>query len=186
MLVAEFDLSEVVSFWGGVASLVAIAITLISGLIALYRMLSRSTQAELERLEKAQKELGERTKAATTQGKRLDLFIYQESIFSHLRFRLIILEISFATVAIVGVMFLVFVFTLDRNADYAIDHLVPFLSNWRDHYLIIYSVSVGLVLFGMVDTSRRLRRERKRLNALSTTFISELGKIVEAKLPIEE
>src|ERR1022692_4553988 len=159
MLLPEMNLFDAVSFWGGVASLLAIAIALVSGLIAIYRMLSRSTQAEFERLEKAKKELAVRTKGATTQGKRMDLFIYQQSIFSSLRFRIITLEISVATLNIVGMLILIFVATLDRNADYAVDRLFPFGNNWGDYYSIIFFTSVVVVLIPIVDTRRRLRRQ---------------------------
>ena len=173
---------EQISFWGGVASIVALLITLGGGAYFLYSKLKNWNSIELAQLESAQKQIQNRTRAATTQGKRMDLFMYHQSLFSSLRFRLLTLEVATASAHIMSLMiFFVFV-TLDRNAQYAIDELFPF-ANWRNNYGLHLAVFTLFMTATNAYARNLLMRQRRRLNVLSSSFIRELQDVVEEKIP---
>ena len=179
MLLAETDWIQTISFWGGIASIVALLMTLGGGVFALYSRLNKWNQAELDKLQQAQNEIANRTKSATTQGRRMDLFIYQQSMFSSLRFRLTLLEIAVSTSHVIGLILLFWIATLDLNADYALDHIAPSGSSWRNHYPLLAAGTFVFVIFLNVDSRRRLRNQRHKVTALSNTFVDELEELLE-------
>ena len=179
MLLAQTDWMQTVSFWGGIASIAALALTLVGGVIALYSRLNKWNQKEFEKLQQAQNEIANRTKSATTQGRRMDLFIYQQSMFSSLRFRLTLLEIAVSTSHVIGIVLLIWIATLDLNADYALDHIAPSGSSWRNHYPLLFASTLVFIIFVNVDSRRRLRAQRRKVTALSSTFIDELEGLLE-------
>ena len=92
MTLADIDFTNLVSFWGGIASIVTICVT---ASVLVWKTIRKRIDAYIEKLNGALKQITARASAATTQGRRMDLFAYQQSIFSSLRFELVMTEIGY-------------------------------------------------------------------------------------------
>ena len=156
MLIAEIDWHTFVSFWGSIASIVGLSVT--AAAVAWSKIRKRIRRG-IGRLENAQRKIVDKTTAAKTQGRRMDLFIYQQSIFSSLRFELIMCEICYWALYV-----LMLTSTLQAMS-------VP------PPRIILPIAAIGaLIVIGFFHF--RLFKERVKIKVLSDTFIEELEKFL--------
>ena len=164
-----------VSFYGGLASMVALLITLASAAYFYIKSLRAKHRAQMERLAQLKAEINKRIEAATTQGRRQDLFIYYQSVFSNRRFALTIYEIQVCAVHVVSVVvFLVWplniLVVINLTSDWP-------NWNWGKGPFLTVVVLLTYVGFGYVNgLARQLaNREQREYESLAKTFCEGLN-----------
>ena len=167
-------IEQFVSFWGGVASLIALAMSLLAAFFGLYRWGRKRRDAEIQELFLLKESIATRARAATTQGRRSDLFFYYQSLLSHRRFSHVVREVQVATLHIVSVVLLVPLLLNDQNADYYIDKITPpsaWIKSFFPYLTVIY---ILVTISGNWLLRYQLTMERRRLRAASSGLTDEL------------
>ncbi len=170
---------EAISFWGGIASIVALCITAVTGFVVLYRKGKAQRERELDELADLHKTMADRTKQATTQGKRQDLFAYHQSLFTRQRFNHVIWEIQISAYHIGSLMIFIVLYSLDANADYLADRAFGRFQAFRDHFGVSIFLFGLLLLVPNLLLRRRVNSSRRRLNVASLGLTDELAKFID-------
>ena len=169
-------ITETVSFWGGVASIIALLVAIFGGFLWLYRRGQAARDREFKNLESIANSIAERTKKATTQGKRVDLYIYYESLFSQLRYSQLIWEIQITAFHIIcAMLFLTSANVLPSGSLSSSTTLETWIhaNPWASRTLF----AMYLIIFNLLMRIR-INSQRRRLNALWLGFIKQLEGIV--------
>ncbi|MCG9732384.1 hypothetical protein L1D44_21720, partial [Shewanella sp. Isolate13] len=78
------ELVQVISLWGGIASILALFGSLAGAFWVIIKKARLRNEEEEKKIELLRSNFSSRAKSATTQGKRMDLFIYHQTLFSSL------------------------------------------------------------------------------------------------------
>ena len=168
------NLNQFVSFWGGIASLVALALTLAGGFFAFLRWGHKRREAEFAKLAELRNTIADRARSATTQGKRVDLFVYYQSLLSNRRFSHTVREIQAATIHVISCAFAVVFLLKESDATYFSDQFLPPPAFMRDNYQYIMPVQLGILFVLNVLIRSKLAKEHRRLRHSAKGLTDEL------------
>lgn len=172
------SLTQFISFWGGIASIVALIITIVGGFWVMLKKFKERYKKELELLNDFRLAIAERAKAATTQGKRMDLYIYHQSILSAQRYSELIEEVRLSTIHIASFIFILFFASLDANANYYLDIAFGKGDLLYNNFGLIH-ILLNILLF-YINISLRIQSNKNKriLNTLSNSLIDELDILI--------
>ncbi|MGL1931377.1 MAG: hypothetical protein OCC45_06405 [Desulfotalea sp.] len=171
--------AELVSFWGGLASILALFFTFIGGVIVLLKNSKAKYNSELKRLDLLKSRIANRAKSATTQGKRIDLFIYYQSEFKNRHFSQLVEEIQACTMHICSLIIFLLYYSLDANASYYIDLLVPFSTLFYDNYSsFLLTLFTVLALLNFV-VRMQIIKQRDSLEVVTNTLAREFQNLIK-------
>ena len=172
--------SEFVSFWGGVASIIALALTFIGFLVVFYKWGKKRREQEFAKLLSMRDKIARRTRDATTQGKRSDTFIYYQSILSSRRFSHALRELYVYFMHIVFVGYL-YVYTQHQEDHiYIADRFFSEASKGivYENYHWIGAINIALFFILNVFLRVLINKERRRLESMSDAFVNEIEDVV--------
>ena len=165
--------------------------SIVSLLLVIFGFTYKANKARLDKLDDQRRrinqeleELSTISDAATTQGKRLDLYIYKESVLSHARFQYIRLEIISSVMHLASFMLFMFVTTTPSKFNSVLS-LEKSLNLNVNSPLYQYKAEVLLFLFFCllllnIWQWRVNRKYRKRILRISNIFIDSLEGHVSA------
>jgi hypothetical protein len=168
------NLNDFLSFWGSLASIVALAITVLGGFVAFLRWDEKRRKKELAEFARLKELIAARARSATTQGKRLDLFVYYQSLLSNQRFAHIVREIRVASVHLIAALCWVFLSLRQTDALYYFDELWPTPQPYKT--TLHYAVLIELVIFTGLNIRLRMRtaKEYRQLRESANGLVEEL------------
>ena len=162
--------------------MLALLITFGGFLFAFYRWGKKRRDLEFSELENLKNRTTERVKAATTQGRRMDLFVYYQSLLSSRRFAHLVREIHVCVLHIITFLFLVVYLQRQEDHLYIADRFFPpeIVNTIAENYHISQALSLIFLFVMNVLVRIKLAKELRRLNSYSSGFISELDDTIES------
>jgi hypothetical protein len=146
----------------------------LGGFVAFLRWGAKAREKEFASLAQLKETIAARARAATTQGKRMDLFVYYQSRLSNNRFAHIIRQIQGATLHLISFLCLVVWELKQSDAIYYTEKLWPLPQFLRDYYHYIVPIEL-LVLLGLnVGIRLKLAKESKQLTESANGLTDEL------------
>ncbi|WP_345323337.1 hypothetical protein [Novipirellula rosea] len=163
-----------VSFWGGIASILAVFATAVSFGLRLIRSASEKRAELNSELLQTTESIAERVRKATTQGKRQDLFIYYQSMLSQRRFSQTVMEINSAVYHIGCLILLIPLILYDARAEYYVDAIfgpTAYVRSWLPVWILVFAFAILLINYRL---RTRVRARRKILQAMERGLVGEL------------
>ena len=161
---------DTISYWGSIASIVALGITVIGLFVAFLRWDEKRRKKELAEFARLKELIAARARSATTQGKRLDLFVYYQSLLSNQRFAHIVREIHVAFVHLIAALCWFFLSLRQTDALYYLDELWPIPQPYKTtlHYAVLIELVIltGLTIRLHMRTAKEYRQLRESANGL--------------------
>ena len=198
---------EVVSYWGGFASIVCLLIVVIGSLYKYVGSVRRRVEEDRAALSYAMEKIESIAQESTSQGKRLDLFIYKESVLSDARYYLLRNNIQLIGMICTATVFFLFLYSVDPNdkslAWYAVNlvlRIMPSTDSDASVTFINQRDMFGLVGLGMLLTilwffyqifriKSSLQKVSKRVSRISNLFIrsseNDISKIYSSGLMLD-
>ena len=178
---------EFLNTYGSIASIIGLAIVISTILIRIEAWNRARRNEETLAFKAIEEAIASRAKSATTQGKRIDLFIYHQSLLSRARFRAIIAVVRFGVLFIVGTITLTEMWQMQINDTFYANASAKYLFGidaakhegfyLKYHYLVCVFASIaflGVLVFRNAQEFRHYRR----ISAVETGLINELGETV--------
>ena len=177
---------EKIGFYGGVASIIALFLYVGGIFYSMNTKRLKKPDVQRQKLIDEISELVEITDAATTQGRRLDLYIYKESVLSHGRFNYMTNEIWVLCMHIISMIMITWVISVPKGFEGKFQ--LPIFTELKNNYNIdqsyhtVYLVVVVLFLVALNYWIRKdLKRYRRRLKLLSNVFIDSFEDKVSSR-----
>lgn len=154
------SIEQFLSFWGSVASIIALLVSVAGALIVYIKNAKKRYNSELEVLNNIQESFNQRASTATTQGKRLDLFIYYESRLSMMRFNELVEEIQLGVIHLISFLGWLFLASLDANSDYYLDRAFGSTGYFYDYFGLVFSLLTFLFVYINFSARKSIYKNR--------------------------
>jgi len=173
------ELNQLISFWGGVASIFALFASLIGGIIVIIKKTRLRNENETEKLKQLKDKFSSRAKAATTQGKRMDLFIYHQTLFSSLQTSQLSGDMQRLGYLVFSMFIFFFMASLDGNADYLIDKIPGSNGFVYNYYLTVFIFMTSLLFYMNFVLIKLARIHKKRISVMIDGLMDELQNTID-------
>lgn len=161
---------------GSVASILALAITFGGCSLAFIRWGHKRRMEEYAKLAELKETISARARAATTQGKRSDLFIYYDTLLSNQRHTLIVREINAAVIQILFLLVMVLYVLAESSSITGQQSSITASSDFNILMVIASGISFCFILFirfQLTKEHRRLRHAARGLTDVLEDYITD-------------
>lgn len=184
-------MTEIISFWGGISSIVALLATVMTLLHRAAKSRMNNLDEQRLHLQKEIKEILGLAESATTQGKRVDLYIYKESILADARFSYSISEMQVLAMHALSFFVISCILFGDFSTSSYLD-TIPWKPATIDEsvketikaYDIIFwyhTITILALILANITSRREQKKIYEKINLISHIFIYEYeGKIFKS------
>lgn len=173
------EVNQMISFWGGIASIIALFGSIVGGFLLFLKKLKRKHKLESEKLWKIRDKFSDRAKSATTQGKRMDLFIYHQTLLSSMQSSRLSDELGRLAYFVFSISAIFFMASLDDNANYLIDRISGKNPFFYDNYLIFFFFTLAMIVISNLQLLRESNRHKKVMSAMTDGLLEQLREVIE-------